>query len=195
MQVMTSDPSVPGVPVTGGSPRAWLSRSLLAQLGRYIVVGALATAANAVLFFGLRTWWPPVPASLASLVLSTAFSTEANRRFTFAGSGMRLWRVYLQGVGTVVFYAGYSAVVLVVLAAMFAAPTRLHETLAIAAASVLGGTSRFLLLRHWVFVPEPAVTPAVRRPAERIAPSPVVVLAVVALALLLGCAGVVGCLG
>lgn len=192
-------PSV-GSPVSEGSGAGavschrWLDRALLAQIGRYIVVGALATAANAVLFYGLRTWWPPMPASLASLVLSTAFSTEANRRFTFGGSGMRRWRVYVQGVGTVVFYAGYSAVVLAILAAMFAAPTRLHETLAIAAASVLGGTSRFLLLRHWVFVSVPTVTPAVQPPAEP-RMSPVVVFTVVALALLVGCAGVAECLG
>ncbi|MGQ0574429.1 MAG: GtrA family protein [Pseudonocardia sp.] len=127
--------------------------SVLPQAARFLLVGAAATALNAVLFYTLRTWWGPVPASAVSLVLSTAFSTEAHRRFTFGATPGRRWRVYAQSVGTIVFYAGYSAAVITGLHAVLAAPTPLHETLAVAAASVLGGASRFLLLRWWVFVP------------------------------------------
>lgn len=141
-------------PVVDGAPRPWRSRHpLLAQILRYMVVGGASTALNAVLFYLMRTWWEPVPASLVSLAMSTAVSTEANRRFTFGAINARRWRIHLQSAGTVAFYACYSVVVLVVLHVLVAAPTPLHETLAIAGASVLGGASRFLLLRYWVFVP------------------------------------------
>lgn len=141
--------------VAGPRPRLRARHPVLAQIARYSVVGGAATALNAVLFYVLRTWWEPVGASAVSLVLSTGFSTEAHRRFTFGVAGARRWRVHLQSAGTVAFYACYSAVVLVVLHLVVPAPTPLHETLAIAAASVLGGVTRFLLLRYWAFAPVP----------------------------------------
>ncbi|MGE3287397.1 MAG: GtrA family protein, partial [Pseudonocardia sp.] len=130
----------------------------LAQIVRYVLVGGASTLLNAVLFYVLRAWWDPVPASAVSLVLSTAYSTEAHRRYTFGvvGERVRSWRVHLQSVGTVVFYAWYGVAVLAMLHLVVAAPTRLQETASIAAASVLGGITRFLLLRSWVFTPRSA---------------------------------------
>ena len=72
------------------------------------------------------------------------------------GERVRSWRVHLQSVGTVVFYAWYGVAVLAMLHLVVAAPTRLQETASIAAASVLGGITRFLLLRSWVFTPRSA---------------------------------------
>lgn len=154
MQAISEATAVDPVPAAAQPCRPWRARHPLpAQMARYMLVGAAATSLNAVLFYTLRTWWAPVPASLVSLVVSTAFSTEAHRRFTFGAATVRRWLVHLQSAGTVAFYASYSAAVLVVLHMLVAAPTPLQETLAISAASVLGGASRFLLLRHWIFAP------------------------------------------
>lgn len=158
MQAMVEAATGTDVPAGRRTWPSWRERfPLTAQIGRYMLVGTAATALNAVLFYTLRTWWEPVAATLVPLVLSTAFSTEAHRRYTFEAPAVRGWRVLLQSVGTVAFYASYSAVVLVVLHVLVAEPTPLHETLAIATASVLGGVSRFLLLRYWVFVPASAL--------------------------------------
>jgi putative flippase GtrA len=109
-------------------------------------------AANAVLFLVLRTWWEALAANLVALVLSSVLSTEVNRRFTFGSAApAHPWRVYVQTGGTVVFYAFYSSAVLVTLAEIVDDPSPWLQTLAISAASVLGGIGRYLVLRLWVF--------------------------------------------
>lgn len=131
----------------------------LRQVVRYALVGGASTALNAALFYALRAWWDPAPAAAVSLVLSTAYSTEAHRCYTFGAPLARRWRIHLQSLGTIAFYASYSAVVLGLLHLAVVQPTRLQETLSIAAASLLGGVGRFLLLRSWVFVPAAAAVP------------------------------------
>jgi putative flippase GtrA len=128
-----------------------LDADVVRQLARYAMVGALGTAASALLYLVFRTWWDAVPANLAALVLSTVVSTEANRRFTFGGAQVDRVREYVQNAGTVAFYAFYSSVVLLLLGQVVADPTALQESLVVAAASVLGGLGRFVLLRSWVF--------------------------------------------
>jgi len=143
-----------GGPAAAGEQTRLPSRTTVAaEIGRYLLVGALATALSAGLFYLLRTSWAPLPSSLLAVAASTVVSTEANRRFTFAAAGVRTWRMHVQGAGTVVFYVSYGAAVLTVLPALVTDPTPLQETYALAAASVLGGASRFLLLRNWVFAP------------------------------------------
>ncbi|WP_219418330.1 GtrA family protein [Pseudonocardia nigra] len=124
---------------------------LFVQLIRYALVGGLGTAANAAIFLLLRTWWDTLPANLVALVLSTAVSTEANRRFTFGGAVVHRWRAYVQNGGTVVFYAFYSSAVLLLLGLVVTDPAPVLESGTVAAASVLGGISRFLVMRYWVF--------------------------------------------
>jgi putative flippase GtrA len=159
---MTGSPFGPGVPVVP-VPASWRARlrqahPVATQLARYAVVGALGTAANAVVFLILRTWWEAIEANLVALVLSTLLSTEVNRRFTFqATASAHRWRTYVQNGGTVVFYACYSSTVLVVLGSVVEDPSPWLESVAVATASLLGGTARFLLLRYWVFDgPRPA---------------------------------------
>ncbi|GAA4557947.1 GtrA family protein [Pseudonocardia xishanensis] len=124
---------------------------LIAQLARYTVVGGFGTAVNAVLYLLGRLVLGPIPANLVALLLSTAISTEVNRRFTFAGAPAHRWRVYLQDLGTVVFYAGYSTAVLLLVDEWITDATALQETAAVTAASVLGGLLRFVILKAWVF--------------------------------------------
>ena len=125
---------------------------LLLQVSRYVMVGALGTGVNAAVFYLLRTSGADaVPASLVGLLVSTAASTEANRRFTFGGTAVHRWRARVQVGGTVVFYAFYSSAVLLLLGLVVAGPTPALETVVLAGASVLGGACRFLVLRYWVF--------------------------------------------
>lgn len=138
-------------------PESWRARLRRAhpfatQLARYAIVGGLGTAANALIFLALRTWWEALAANLVALVLSTLLSTEINRRFTFqASASTHRWRTYVQNGGTVVFYAFYTSAVLIALAMLADDPSPWLQSVAVAVASVLGGAVRFLLLRYWVF--------------------------------------------
>ena len=125
---------------------------LARQLARYAVVGGLGTAVNAMFFLVLRTWWEALPANLVALVMSSLISTEINRRFTFGfAPSAHPWRVYAQTGGTVVFYAFYSSAMLITLELVVDDPSPWLQTLAISAASALGGIGRYLVLRFWVF--------------------------------------------
>ncbi len=128
-----------------------LRHPLPAQILRYAIVGGTGTAANAAIFLVLRIWFDTLPANLVALVLSTAISTELNRRFTFGGAAAHHWRSTVQNGGTVLFYAFYSSAVLVLLGLAIDSPSPWLESLTVAAASLLGGTVRFLVLRLWVF--------------------------------------------
>ena len=137
--------------LVGRRLRFRLEHPLLVQIVRYAVLGAAGTGTNALIFLMLRPWLDAVPANLVALVLSTALSTELNRRFTFGGAAVHRWRNTVQNGGTVLFYAFYSSAVLLLLGMFVESPSPATESLAVAAASLLGGTVRFLVLRQWVF--------------------------------------------
>jgi putative flippase GtrA len=124
---------------------------VVVQLARYTLVGGLGTVVNAGLYLLFRLVFDAIPANLVALLLSTAVSTELNRRFTFEGAGAHRWRVWVQDLGTVVFYAFYSSAVLMLVDELVTDATTLQETAAVTAASVLGGLLRFLVLKVWVF--------------------------------------------
>jgi putative flippase GtrA len=138
-------------PPAGAVERFRIEHPTIVQLTRYAIVGGVGTALNAVFFLVLRNWFDAVPANIIGLLVSTAVTTELNRRFTFSGAAQHRWRASLQDVGTVVFYAFYSSLVLVALQAIVPGVTQWQEALAVAAASVLGGLIRFTVLRYWVF--------------------------------------------
>ena len=140
--------ALPRVPFPSLPP---VDRALAGQVLRYGVVGGLGTVLTGLLYLLLRVWWDAVPANLVALVLSTVVTTELNRRFTFGGATAGRRREYLQNVGTVAFCAGYGSAVLLLLGAVVDDPSALQESVAVAAASVLGGSVRFLVLRNWVF--------------------------------------------
>jgi putative flippase GtrA len=151
---------VPHAAAFSGLARVASRHPTVGQVARFVAVGAFSTGLNAGIFLVLRTWLGPVPANLAALLLSTAVSTEANRRFTFGGVETHPWRARLQICGTVAFYACYSSGVLILLHALVAEPTHVQESLVVVAASVLGGTLRYLLLRLWVFEPDGRPVPS-----------------------------------
>jgi putative flippase GtrA len=132
---------------------------LVVQVVRFTALGAAGTAANALFFLVLRGWLDAVPANLVALVLSTALSTELNRRFTFGGAEGHTWRNTVQTGGTVLFYAFYSSGVLLLLDELVDSPSPALESLAVAAASAVGGVVRFLVMRQWVFADDPHAHP------------------------------------
>ena len=147
--------AVPTGRVTTGAhhigPRPAPNAPLVQQVLRFVAVGGLGTVVSALLYLAFRTWWDALPANLAAIVLSTVLSTEVNRRFTFSGARADPTREYAQNAGSVLFYAVYSSVVLVVLGQVVADPTALQETVTVAVASTFGGVVRFLVLRNWVW--------------------------------------------
>ncbi|MBL8925128.1 MAG: GtrA family protein [Pseudonocardia sp.] len=157
MTTMVLTPTVPRLPRVDGA--------VVRQLVRYGVVGVLGTVVSALLYLLFRVWWDAVPANLAALVLSTVASTEANRRFTFRGVPTDRVREYLQNAATVTFYAAYSSAVLLLLDTLVASPTAVQESAAVAAASVLGGLARFVVLRNWVFG-DGGASCSIRHPAD-----------------------------
>lgn len=148
-------------PVPGAVLRFRAAHPFAVQAIRYMIVGGTSVLANALVYLLLRVWWDMLPANLTALLFSTLVSTEINRRFTFGDAPTSPWRSGVQNVGTFVFYAGYSSAVLFLLTALVDDPTPMMEAVAVAAASVLGGTARFLLLRHWVFRGAAASPPVV----------------------------------
>ena len=124
---------------------------VIVQLIRYAIVGGGSTAMTAGLFLVLRPWLDAVPANIIALVVTTAVSTEVNRRFAFGGAQAHRLREWVQDVGTVVFYAGYTSAVLLVLHLVLPSASPMNEAVAVAVASVGGGIARFLVLRYWVF--------------------------------------------
>lgn len=124
---------------------------LAVQLARYALVGGAATALNAGLFLLFRPLLPAVPANLLSLTVTTALSTELNRRLAFGGARAHRLREWVQDLGTIAFYATYSSGVLLALQWLVGAPTPGQEAAAVAVASVGGGLLRFAVLRFWVF--------------------------------------------
>lgn len=135
----------------GRTDRWSRARPVAVQLARYAVIGGSSTALNAGLFLLLRPWLDAVPANLVALTVTTAVSTEANRRFAFGGAHAHRLREWVQDLGTVLFYAGYSSVVLLGLHLVDPGATPGQEAAAVAVASVAGGLTRFLVLRYWVF--------------------------------------------
>ena len=142
--------AVLAVPHTSGSSLRE-RHPVAAQIARYVVAGGVGTLVNALVYLALRTSMELLPANLTALVVSTLVSTEVNRRFTFSGEDVHPWRAHVQTVGMVAFYAVYSSLVLLALHTVVDSPTPLLESATVAAASVLGGAGRFLLLRFWVF--------------------------------------------
>ncbi|MFJ9900870.1 glycosyltransferase [Streptomyces sp. NPDC091280] len=129
-------------------------RSQLAwQITCFAIIGIASTAGQALLYWLLRTWWPPAAANFVSLLVLTLLNTEANRRLTFrySADGVGAGRAHL-GAGAV-FVVGYLITSAAVLAFREAVPdaSAAAETLVLAVSSVLVTGIRFLVLRLAVF--------------------------------------------
>ncbi|WET77844.1 GtrA family protein [Amycolatopsis sp. QT-25] len=117
----------------------------------YVVAGVAATGLQAVLFLFLQPVLGSQVANLVALAITTVGNTEFHRRVTFAGRESNAGKRHFQDLMTFAFYAVYGSTVLASLDAVITEPTALEQTGALLAASVVGGTARFAVLRWWVF--------------------------------------------
>src|SRR5581483_3224991 len=124
---------------------------LIWQVAAFGLIGVVSTAATAVVYALLRSWWPPLVANLAALVLITLLNTEANRRLTFPATGTSGRRIHLQGLVVFVLYYALTSGALLCLQAWDAHPSRWLEIAVLLGATVVGTAGRFALLRTWVF--------------------------------------------
>ena len=135
-------------------PDAVLARrdtGLLWQIVSFSIIGALSTMATLALYALFRHWWSPLLANLIALVFTTLLNTEANRRFTFLAAHGSSARVHAQGLLVFAGYFAFTSAALLGLRDLDARPSTVVELAVLFAASLIGMTGRFLLLRTWVF--------------------------------------------
>ncbi len=121
----------------------------------FAVIGLLSTLATVALYALGREWWSPLGANLVALIVTTMLNTEANRRFTFAGTGRSPVRVHTQAALVFLGYYALTSLALLALISLVPEPSRALEVAVLLGASVLGTVGRFLLLRGWVFAARP----------------------------------------
>ncbi|WP_345712311.1 GtrA family protein, partial [Kineococcus glutinatus] len=130
---------------------AGVEPSLLGQLVRFGLVGAVSTIAYALLYVVLHPLLGAQPANFAALLVTAVGNTALNRRHTFGVRGPQgAARHHVQGL--VVFALGW-ALTSGGLAALHAgdAGGRGAELVVLTVANLLATVLRFLLLRTWVF--------------------------------------------
>jgi putative flippase GtrA len=162
-------PSPPGLRPQAGHPRAGRYSQLVAQLARFVTVGAASTAAYVLLYLLFRGAMTAQTANAASLLVTAIANTAVNRRFTFGIRG-RAHAARHQARGLIAFGIGL-AVTSGALTALHAAtpqPARATEVAALIAANLAATAIRFALYRGWVFRGAKAaqVQPAQVQPAQ-----------------------------
>ncbi|MCG2803699.1 MAG: bifunctional glycosyltransferase family 2/GtrA family protein [Cellulomonas sp.] len=140
---------------------------LLGQLLRFAVIGAISTAAYALLYVVLAGPWGAQAANVTALAVTAVANTAANRAFTFGIRGRGRALVH-QSQGLAVFGLAWAltAGALGVLHLMAPAAPRPVELAVLVVANLGATVLRFLLLRGWVFRPRTrpisSVSPATR---------------------------------
>ncbi|QIZ38133.1 GtrA family protein [Saccharopolyspora sp. ASAGF58] len=138
-------------PVAADPPRTAPRDNVLGQAVLFTVVGVLATAANAVLYVLLREIFPTGASNSCSLLITTAASSMAHRHFAFAGRDEHPIRMHLQTLAVFLFYCVSNSIALDLLGLAVEDPSSVVEAAAVAAMSIIGGTTRFVVMRLWVF--------------------------------------------
>ncbi|MER5915398.1 GtrA family protein [Streptomyces sp. NPDC001982] len=134
------------------SAATWLGRTALTrEVLWFVVIGVASTVAQAMLYWVLRQWSPPILANFTSLLVVTVLNTEANRRLTFHGSPVRVLQAHLTAGG--LFVLAYLVTSGAVLLFRHYRPTAspAAETLVLAPSFALVTVVRFTVLRTVVF--------------------------------------------
>jgi putative flippase GtrA len=151
---MTLDaPSRPGA---GGRPHPRLA----GQIGSFIAIGLVSTAAYVVLYGGLRTLLSAFASNAIALFLTAIGNTAANRRLTF---GVRdrssMLRDQAAGMGAFAIALAITTGAVVLLSILAPRAGRPLEIAVLVVANVLATAVRFVLLRA-VIAPDRADPPA-----------------------------------
>jgi len=129
--------------------------------GREVVIGAVSTAAYAVLYLALRSPVGPTAANAAALVITAVGNTAANRRLTF---GVRdrhsMLRDQLGGLLALAVAIAITTAAVSLLGAVAPAAGRVIELAVLVVANALATVARFVLLRTLVGGRRPTSRPA-----------------------------------
>lgn len=126
-------------------------RRFCREAGLYLIGGFGSTLTQAALFLLLRELLGSFAANLIAVATTTVLSTEFHRKITFSGADSAVNRRWIQNGLTFAFYASYNTLVLVGLHAIVDGPSPFLESATLTTFAVVGGISRFLLMRWWVF--------------------------------------------
>ncbi|GAA1050020.1 GtrA family protein [Arthrobacter russicus] len=141
---LLSDSSTPEAP----QPRT----SLRQQIGGFLIVGAICTAASLAIFTALRPLAGTQWANLIALVLTSVLNTELNRRHSWSIRDRRHWFAdQSKGLWVMFLALLLTSSSLLLLHTVNPRSTVMDEVLTITAANVLAALTRFLLLRYWIF--------------------------------------------
>jgi putative flippase GtrA len=130
------------------------------QLLWFMLVGALSTVLQTLVYVAVRLVVPATGASWIALLAITPLNTEAHRRVTFNVKTSAVGRLHTEaGLTSVAVYLANLAV-----APWFAGiagpnPTSFEEAMILALTGSLIGGLRYLLLRGWVFAQHRHQTP------------------------------------
>lgn len=119
---------------------------------RFIVVGALSTAAYALLYLIFREALGPSMSNALALAITAVGNTALNRSFTFEVRGRdNLIRHFVMGTG--VFFATLliTSAALIILNAVHPDPRRWLEVTVLVASSVMATVVRYVMFRYWIF--------------------------------------------
>jgi putative flippase GtrA len=137
-----------------GAPR------LAGQVGRFVSIGMVSTAAYLVLYGGLRTMLTAVASNAIALFVTAVWNTAANRRLTFGVHGRAsMVRDQIAGLGAFAIALVITTGAVIVLAVVAPRTSRWLEIGVVVAANVVATIVRFLLLRA-------AIAPGRRGPAQ-----------------------------
>ncbi|WP_326804641.1 GtrA family protein [Streptomyces sp. NBC_01788] len=117
----------------------------------FVVIGVASTVAQALLYWVLRHWSPPILANFASLLVVTVLNTEANRRLTFRGSTVRVHQAHLAAGGLFVLAYLVTSGALLLFRHYQPTASPAAETLVLAPSFALATVVRFTVLRMVVF--------------------------------------------
>ncbi|BAL86946.1 hypothetical protein AMIS_17260 [Actinoplanes missouriensis 431] len=122
------------------------------QLLWFMLVGALSTVLQTLVYVGVRGIAPATWASWIALLAITPLNTEAHRRVTFNVTTSAIGRLHWEaGLTSVAVYLANLVVAPWFTGIAGPHPTSLEEALILALTGSLIGGLRYVLLRGWVF--------------------------------------------
>jgi putative flippase GtrA len=131
--------------------------SLGRELVTFAAIGAVSTAAYAVLYLALRSVTGPVAANAVALLVTSIANTAANRRLTFGVTGREaMLRDQIGGLVALGIALAVTTAAANLLAVLVPDAGRLVELSVLVMASALATISRFALLRLWIAGSRPA---------------------------------------
>jgi putative flippase GtrA len=152
MQTLRPQLGRQSVGVPGVAPR------LAGQVVRFGAIGVASTTAYLALFLLLRPTFGAQSANLMALLATALGNTAANRRFTFGVRGTTaVARHQLQGLVVFALGLGLTSGALALISALVSQPSRWIEVGVLIIANVAATMLRFVLLREWVFRPQPSM--------------------------------------